>query len=51
MYPARNKPAGYDLAVRPFKAIYLSTVVAIEISRLLKSGLFAWIDPRRSILI
>src|SRR5208282_792047 len=51
LYPAHNTSTGYDLAVRPFKAIYLSAVVAIEISRLLKSGLLAWFGPRRPILI
>jgi hypothetical protein len=51
MDPAHDTSTGYDLAVRPLKAIYLSAVVAIEISRLLESGFFAWIDPRRPILI
>jgi len=42
---------GHDLAVRPFKAIYLSTVVAIKVSCLPKSLLLAWTGPRRTILI
>src|SRR5271166_2611480 len=44
-------PIGYDLAVRPFKAVYLSTAVAIKVSRLPKSLLLAWTGPRRTILI
>src|SRR5208283_142166 len=51
IYPAHNMPIGYDLAVRPFKAVYLSTAVAIKVSRLPKSLLLAWTGPRRTILI
>ena len=51
IYPAHNISIGYDLAVRSFKAIYLKPVVPIEVSRLPKSGLLAWIGPRRPIFI
>src|SRR6516225_4983879 len=51
LYPDHHTSAGYDLAVRTFKAINLSAVVAIDISRLAKSGLLAWIRPRRPVLI
>ena len=46
VYPAHHISLGYNLAIGPLESIDFETVVAMQVSRLPKSGLPAWIAAR-----